>query len=54
MDNFDKEFVIMCMERYAKKMREQNYACHRDILAEMILTCKSPDPLLKFENTNDL
>ncbi len=46
--------VLMCMEKYAKKMREQNYACHRDILANIILSFKTSDSLLKFENRVDL
>ena len=46
--------ALMCMEKYAKKMREQNYACHRDILADIILSFKTSDSLLKFENRVDL
>lgn len=46
--------VLMCMERYAKKMRDQKYACHRDILTDLILDFKTPDSLLKFSNRNDL
>ncbi|MBA7577043.1 Nucleoid occlusion protein [subsurface metagenome] len=46
--------VIMCMEKYAKKMRDQKYACHRDILAEMILTFSSDDNMIKFEHRSDL
>lgn len=46
--------VLMCMERYAKKMRDQKYACHRDILTNKILNFTTIDPLLKFENRIDL
>ena len=46
--------VLMCMERYAKKMRTQKYNCHRDILANMILKYTTLDPLLKFEKRIDL
>ena len=46
--------VIMCMEKYAKKMRDQKYACHRDILAEMILTFSGDDNMIKFEHRIDL
>jgi ParB family chromosome partitioning protein len=46
--------VLMCMERHAKPMREQRYACHRDILADLILGYKSSDPLLNFEKRLDL
>ncbi|RJS90070.1 ParB/RepB/Spo0J family partition protein [Candidatus Bathyarchaeota archaeon] len=61
--NFD-EFVahikksgkvaLMCMERYAKPMGSQQYACHRDILADLILRYKPEDPLLRFEKRIDL
>lgn len=46
--------ALMCMERYAKPMRDQKYACHRDILADLILEHKSSDPLLIFEKRIDL
>ncbi len=46
--------ALMCMERYAKPMRDQKYACHRDILADLILEYKSDDPLLRFEKRVDL
>ena len=46
--------VLMCMERYAKKMRDQKYPCHRDILANLILNHTTKDFLLKFENRIDL
>jgi len=46
--------ALMCMERYAKPMRDQSYACHRDILADLILEHKSSDPLLGFEKRIDL
>jgi len=29
--------ALMCMEQYAKPLRNQEYHCHRDILADMIL-----------------
>lgn len=46
--------ALMCMERYAKPMRDQTYACHRDILADLILQHKTNEPLLKFEKRTDL
>jgi len=46
--------AIMCMEKYAKKMRDQKYACHRDILADLILDFNISDNLLKFQNRIDL
>jgi len=46
--------VLMCMEKYAKKMREQKYACHRDILVNLVLSFKTSDSLLQFENRIDL
>lgn len=46
--------ALMCMERYAKPMRDQRYACHRDILADLILEHKSSEPLLRFEKRIDL
>ena len=46
--------VLMCMERYAKKMRAQKYNCHRDILASMILKYTTLDSLLKFGKRIDL
>ncbi len=46
--------VLLCMERYAKPMRDQRYACHRDILADLILEHKSSDTLLRFEKRIDL
>lgn len=46
--------VLMCMEKYAKKMRDQKYPCHRDILADLILNYKTSDSLLKFEKRIDL
>ncbi len=46
--------AIMCMERYAKKMRDQKYACHRDILADLILNYNISDELLKFQDRVDL
>lgn len=46
--------VLMCMEKYAKKMRDQKYACHRDILADIIIDFNTSDSLLKFSHRNDL
>ena len=46
--------ALMCMEKYAKKMRDQKYSCHRDILADLILNYKTEDTLLKFEKRIDL
>lgn len=46
--------ALMCMEKYAKKMRDQKYPCHRDILANLILNYTTLDTLLKFEKRIDL
>jgi len=46
--------ALMCMEKYAKKMRDQKYACHRDILADMIINLPIKNSILKFEFRNDL
>jgi ParB/RepB/Spo0J family partition protein len=46
--------ALMCMEKYAKAINGQNYACHRDILANLIIERKVADPLLKFEKRVDL
>lgn len=46
--------VLMCMEKYAKKMRDQKYPCHRDILADLILNYETEDSLLEFEKRIDL
>ncbi len=54
---FLKDFgkpVIMCMERYATKMRDQKYDCHRNILAELILNFKNKDTILEFLQRLDL
>lgn len=59
-DNFIKYLkdsgraVLMCMEKYAKKMREQKYSCHRDILANLVLNYSTLDTLLKFTQRIDL
>jgi len=59
-DKFVKEIkkagktALMCMERTSKPKGDQKYACHRDILADMILAYKSNDPLLSFEKRLDL
>lgn len=42
--------VLMCMEQYAKSNGRQKYACHRDILADLVLEYKTEDKLLKFRN----
>jgi len=46
--------ALMCMERYAKPKGEQKYACHRDILADLILQYESEDSLMRFEKRIDL
>lgn len=46
--------VIMCEERYAKPMKDQKYASHRDILAELLLEYKGEDQLLNFEKRINL
>ncbi len=46
--------ALMCMEKYAKKMRDQKYSCHRDILANLILNYTTIDSLLKFKHRIDL
>jgi len=46
--------AIMCMEAYAKAHGEQRYACHRDMLADMIVQHNPEDKLLKFSNRVDL
>ena len=46
--------VLMCMEKYAKKMRDQKYSCHRDILADLVINHPIEDSLMKFENRVDL
>lgn len=46
--------AFMCMERHAKPKGDQKYACHRDILADLIIQYKSKDPLLNFEKRIDL
>ena len=46
--------ALMCMEKYAKKMRDQKYSCHRDILANMILRYTTLDSLIKFEKRIDI
>lgn len=46
--------ALMCMERHAKPKGEQKYACHRDILVDLILQYESKDPLIRFEKRVDL
>ena len=46
--------AIMCMEAYAKPQGEQRYACHRDILTDLIVLHNPEDKLLKFGNRVDL
>ena len=45
--------VLMCMEKYAKPMRNQGYGCHRDILANIILEMEKDGEKL-FEERIDL
>lgn len=47
-------FALMGMEKYAKPKMEQKYACHRDILTDLILEYKPSDSLLTFEKRIDL
>jgi len=46
--------AIMCTERYAKPAENQEYACHRDILADIILDYEPEDSLLRFMKRLDL
>ena len=46
--------ALMCMERHAKPTGDQKYACHRDILADLILENEPSDPVLEFEKRTDL
>jgi ParB family chromosome partitioning protein len=46
--------ALMCMEQYAKPVKDQKYACHRDVLADLILEYKTEDKLLKFNERVDL
>ena len=46
--------ALMCEERYAKPMKDQEYASHRDILADLIIGYEAEDPLLNFEKRIDL
>lgn len=46
--------ALLGMARYAKPMGEQEYACHRDILADLILAYKSEERILRFEKRIDL
>jgi len=46
--------TLMGIERYAKPTNDQEYACHRDILADLILEYEPRDPLLKFKTRIDL
>lgn len=46
--------ALMCIERHAKPTGDQEYACHRDILADLMLEYEPSDPLLKFEKRIDL
>lgn len=60
LDDFIKKLktsgktALMCMEKYAKPKKKQKYACHRDILADLILTNKPSNSLLRFEKRIDL
>lgn len=46
--------AIICMEKYAKKIKDQKYSCHRDILADMILNFTTSNPLFEFDKRVDL
>jgi len=46
--------ALMCMERHAKPTVDQEYACHRDILADRILEYEPRDPILKYKTRIDL
>lgn len=46
--------ALMCMEQYAKPVKDQKYACHRDVLADLILEYNTEDKLLKFNERVDL
>lgn len=46
--------ALMCMERHAKPKGDQKYACHRDILVDLILQYESEDSLMRFEKRIDL
>jgi ParB family chromosome partitioning protein len=39
---------------HAKPVKDQKYACHRDVLADLILEYKTEDKLLKFNERVDL
>jgi ParB family chromosome partitioning protein len=50
-----KGSCLMCEEAYPKPKGEQKHHCHRDILADMILSYEDKErPLLKFEKRVDL
>ena len=46
--------ALMCMERHSKPQKDQNYACHRDILADLILEFKTEDKVLIFSDRIDI
>ena len=46
--------VLLCMEQTAKAKGDQKYACHRDIFADLIISHKSSDPLMKYKKRVDL
>lgn len=46
--------ALMCMERHSKPHKDQEYACHRDILADLILKFKTEDRLLMFSDRIDI
>lgn len=56
MDHIKKSgrTALMCNERYAKSMENQNYASHRDILADLIIKYETEDQLLRFKKRIDL
>jgi len=51
----NKRSCLMCEEAYPKPKGAQKHYCHRDILADMILTYEDKErPLLRFEKRIDL
>jgi ParB family chromosome partitioning protein len=46
--------ALMSTEKDAKPTKDQKYACHRDILADIILDKKTSDPLTMFEKRKDM
>jgi ParB family chromosome partitioning protein len=46
--------ALMCAERHATPWRNQPHACHRNLLANLILDHQCEDPLLRFTHRIDL